>query len=152
MSRRGFSLIEVIAVLVLMGILAAIAGLMLTSTVQRYGLEREAAANNQKLEVALARMVKELDWADWTTVQVQDAGRTLRWTSRHPDRVGDGQQTLTWNGTAGADLLLNSRALIDRVQSFAVADTVASGYVEAELTLQDVPQTFRVRAAQQEVP
>lgn len=152
MRRAGFTLIEVVATLVLVGIVAAIAGLMLTSSVQRYTLERTAAATNQKLEITLGRLVKELDWADWATVQVQDSGRTLRWTSRHPDRVADGLQTLTWNGTAGTDLTLGGRALIDRVASFAVADTVAAGYVEAQLQIQGLPQTFRVQAAQLETP
>lgn len=146
MKRRGFSLVEVIAVLVLVAIMAGIVGLMLTSTVQRYTLERNAAASNQKAETATARIAKELDWANWATVEVLDGGRTLRWTSTHPDRVGAGLQTLSWSGTNGDDLTLGGSALADSVALFQVADTVASGFIEVELQLTHLPTVFRVRA------
>ena len=146
MSRRGTTLVELIAVLVLTALLAGIGGLVLAQVAQRYLVERDAAAAYQKLEVALARLTRELDWADWTTLAVSDGGRTLTWTSRHPDRVGDGSQTLTWNGVAGSDLQLAGNALLDDVDSFTTAGTVASGNLEVALRVGGAAATFRVRA------
>lgn len=131
--KRGFTLFEMVAALVLLGITGALAGLMLTSTVERYNLERDAAAMNQKVENAMARIIKELTWAVPGSVIIENSGRTLRWESRHPARAGEGEQELTWSGVAGDPLLLEGAELLDRVDSFFIPDTLGAGHVDVQL-------------------
>lgn len=131
--KRGFTLIEIVGVLVLLGITGVFAGMMLSSTVQRFTQEKEAAAMNQKTEAAMARLVKELTWANPTSLSITNAGRTISWQSRHPERIGDGTQTLSWNGTPGSDLLLQGQPLLDRVDFFEIPDTVSGGSVTIKL-------------------
>lgn len=137
--RSGFSLIEVIAVLVLLGILALTVGLMVGPVVQRYTLERDAIAAQGALQVAAARMAKELSWAQSATVAVSDGGRTLSWQSAHPQRAGDGLQVLSWNGTAGAELTLNGAPLLQQVVDFN-AD-IAGGMVRLRMAGAPVANT-----------
>lgn len=133
--KRGFTLFEVIAVFVLLGITGAFAGMMLSSTVKQFSLERDAAAMNQKVEVAMARIVKELTWARPDSVVVSDGDRTLRWESRHPTRSGE-EQELTWNGVSGGDLLLgpidaSPQPLLNEVESFAAISS--AGYLQIQI-------------------
>lgn len=121
MKRDGFSLLEVIAVLVLTGLVGLMAGLMIVPLVQRYALEREAAAGHQKAEVALARLAKELTWADPASVSIDGDGQGFRWQSRHPQPSSSSPQQVRWSGLAGEDLALDGVALVDNVAAFGVS-------------------------------
>jgi prepilin-type N-terminal cleavage/methylation domain-containing protein len=59
-NSGGFSLVEVIAVLVLTGMMAAIAGSGLVMVVRGYLLARENMAMAQKAQLALSRLSNEL--------------------------------------------------------------------------------------------
>lgn len=56
----GFTLIEVIAVLVLVGIISAVAGLGIVRGVQGYLFAQSNTETTQKAQLALARMTREL--------------------------------------------------------------------------------------------
>jgi len=61
MNREaGFTLIEVIVTLVLVGIMAAVAGMAIVQGVQGYVFARENATTTQKAQLAMARMSREL--------------------------------------------------------------------------------------------
>jgi len=70
-NQAGFSLIEVITVLVIMGILSVGLSLGLIKSVEQYILASEANQLSQKAQVALARLKKELTEA--STVTNKDA-------------------------------------------------------------------------------
>ena len=59
-KNAGFTLIEVIAVLVLVGIIAAVAGLGIVRGVEGYLFAQSNTEITQKAQLALARMTREL--------------------------------------------------------------------------------------------
>jgi prepilin-type N-terminal cleavage/methylation domain-containing protein len=59
-QQLGFTLIEMIAVLVIVGILAALAGLGIVSAVQGYLFAKDNAAVSEKAQLAIARINREL--------------------------------------------------------------------------------------------
>lgn len=131
--KKAFTLIEIIASLALLGILSAIIGLMLSSTIQRYGLERQGAADNQKLHNAVARITKEFSFADWSSVSIDNNGRSVSWLSLHPERVSMVPNSLDWPGPGNPELLLNGTPLIDRVEAFSITGSVSAGSLEFSL-------------------
>ncbi|MFT6239102.1 MAG: prepilin-type N-terminal cleavage/methylation domain-containing protein [Akkermansiaceae bacterium] len=120
-NRAGFTLIEVVAALVLTGIVLAFTAMLLVTSTKIFISSKDAAEDSQKIQVAMNRLVKELTFASAGTVVVTD-GRTIQWTSSHPDRVGEAE-TATWDGTSGSNLTLQGAALLDNVSLFTVSST-----------------------------
>jgi prepilin-type N-terminal cleavage/methylation domain-containing protein len=60
LNKKGFTLIEVIVSLVLIGIMAAIAGMGLVKIAEGYVFAKQNAETAQKAQIAIARIVKEL--------------------------------------------------------------------------------------------
>jgi prepilin-type N-terminal cleavage/methylation domain-containing protein len=129
-NRAGFTLIEVVAVLVLGGITLAFGSMLFVTSVGTFVDSKNAVEDSQKIQVAMNRLVKELTFAGEGTVVVTN-GRTLQWISRHPDRFGE-PATATWDGADGSSLKLFTTGLrgyelLDNVHAFEVsltADTV----------------------------
>ncbi|MFH1005945.1 MAG: prepilin-type N-terminal cleavage/methylation domain-containing protein [Candidatus Latescibacterota bacterium] len=59
-TNSGFTLIEVIVVLILVGVLSAITGMGIVTGLQGYLFARENAPTAQKAQLAMARMSREL--------------------------------------------------------------------------------------------
>lgn len=119
-SRAGFTLIEILAVLILSSVVLVFAGMLLVTSTEVYISNKDAAEDSQKIQVAMNRLVKELTFAGAGTVTIT-SGRTVQWTSVHPDRFGEGAQTATWNGTSGSSLSLQLVPLLDNVGTFAIS-------------------------------
>jgi prepilin-type N-terminal cleavage/methylation domain-containing protein len=66
-DEKGFTLIEVIVSLVLIGIMAAIAGMGLVRIVEGYVFAKKNAETAQKAQIAIARIAKELGAATGIT-------------------------------------------------------------------------------------
>lgn len=71
-NAAGFTLIEVIAVLVIMGILAVGLSMGLIKGVEQYLFASEATQLSQKAQIALARIKKELTEAIYVTYKDDD--------------------------------------------------------------------------------
>ena len=126
-SRAGFTLIEVIAVLVLSGIGLAFGSMLFVTTTQTFLGGKDAVEDSQKLQAAMNRLVKELTFAGSGTVVVSNSGRTINWISHHPDRYGQ-PGVATWDGTSGSSIKLSATSLgayelLDNVGTFSVSST-----------------------------
>lgn len=80
--QKGFTLIEVIAVLLIVGILAAFAGIGIVSAVQGYIFSKNNVAISEKAMLAIARINREL-------LECQDCS-------------GSGTMTFPFNNTLGS--------------------------------------------------
>jgi prepilin-type N-terminal cleavage/methylation domain-containing protein len=95
-NSKGFTLLEIIMVLILTGILAAVIGLAVVNMSKGYLSARNSASTMQKGEIAVARMIKEL-----SNIKVVDSANT-------------NQTKITFTS------YLNSDTLTDSVSGFAL--------------------------------
>jgi prepilin-type N-terminal cleavage/methylation domain-containing protein len=127
--QGGFTLIEMIASLAIVAILAAIAGIGLVQISEGFVLSRTGAEMAQKAQLAMARMTKEFDHI--TDVSA-GSSLSIRFDSFHADEALDTIRsfTISWNGTAGDDLLLTchdcpgsnpAAVLVDNVAAFDIS-------------------------------
>lgn len=124
----GFTLIEMIASLAIVAILAVIAGMGLVQITEGYLLSRTGAEMAQKAQLAMGRMVKEFNHL--TDVSA-GSSLSISFESFHADEVLDTTRSysISWNGTVGDDLLLTCRdcpdgtpmePLVDQVTAFDI--------------------------------
>ena len=156
-GKKGFTLIEVIVTLLLVGITAALAGMWIVSVANGYIFAKMNASTTQNAQLAMTRLVKE-----FRTISAVTAGTAGGITYDRPD-VASGLlagQTVLLNGDT---LQLNGDILTDNVSAFTLAycnnvtDTVCSStwtatsrLIEITLTLKgadNVNSTFTRRVA-----
>jgi len=153
--NRGFTLIEMIAVLLIVGVLALMTTSALAPLAEGYLLARDNADAAQTLAFATARLTRE--FSSITNV-LSGTARTI--TYEHLDQDGVlRRRTLTWSGTAGTPLTLDDVALLDDIlnlefryytapgQPAQAAWTATSREIETSIRLvSDVnPCIFRIR-------
>jgi prepilin-type N-terminal cleavage/methylation domain-containing protein len=137
-NEKGFTLIEVIVSLVLVGIIAVIAGMGLLQITQGYVFAKQNAETVQKAQVAMTRIVKELGAAERTsagTTAITAAGTgSVTYTRQEPS----GSTTYTTNTIAlsGTAVSLqqvpsggtaSTSTLINNVTAFSLAYLDAAG-------------------------
>ena len=113
-KQKGFSLVEIIVVLVLTGILAVMAGRMVAPSIKGYLFARDNAATAQKSQLALTRLVKELAGLS----SVSSASATAITFSSYKDESSGKQHTIALSGTT---VTLDGDILVDRVDNFTLA-------------------------------
>lgn len=94
----GFTLIEVIVALVLLGLLAGLGLQGVESILRGYILGRENAAVAQKAQIALNRMTIELNFLDTTQAVSGSANSLTYWADYNNDGVADEQHTISLSG------------------------------------------------------
>ena len=165
LNKNGFTLIEIIVSLVLVGIITTVAGMGIVLVTQKFYFAKDNAETAQKGQVALTRMMKEL-----TVISAVNTGTatSINFNSYKAGVLGTRQ--ISWAGSSGDPLVFDDDTtdgvagdtLTDNVSSFALAyyDTYTSAsqaswssstkVIEVTLTLtgaNDVASAFTVRVA-----
>ena len=111
-NNAGFTLIEIIAVLVLVGILSAMAGFGLVQGVEGYLFAKNNAATTQKAQLALERISREL--AELSAIDSTSSGTAIIFSNPAGSRkIGLAGSTIKW--AAGSTLLPVGDILIEDV-------------------------------------
>ena len=150
---RGFTLIELVTVILIVGIVAAIAGMSLVNITSGYVLARKSSEAAQQVQIALTRLNKEFS----ESKSISSATSTAITYTR------DGiMHSVAWTGS-GQPITLDGDTLIDKVQSFSLtyynygyeirtftASTYSATTAVIELTFQlegygGIPLTFTER-------
>jgi prepilin-type N-terminal cleavage/methylation domain-containing protein len=111
-QQKGFTLIEMIAVLLLVGIMAALAGLGIVTAVQGYIFSKDNAAISEKAQLAVARINREL----LECYNCTGSGTLTSLTYYNTL----GQRTIQMNGT---DIEISGDKLLDTVKANSLALT-----------------------------
>jgi len=80
-NAKGFTLIEIIAALVMLGALGVAGTMALANVIEGYQWAKDNAHLSQKAQVALTRIATELNYA----TDVQITGNTIRYDAEYPD-------------------------------------------------------------------
>jgi prepilin-type N-terminal cleavage/methylation domain-containing protein len=111
-SHKGFTMIELIASMVVVAIISVVAGMALVHIAGGYTFSKQNAAAAEQGQVALARMAKEL-----SAIQSVSTASAASITYM---RTGDANpHTLSW--TAGNPLTLDGDTLMENITSLQIA-------------------------------
>jgi prepilin-type N-terminal cleavage/methylation domain-containing protein len=143
-DQKAFTLIEVIVSLVLLGILAAIAGMGIVKITEGYVFTKQNAETAQKAQIAMARISKELGAATAVTAATANSISYIR--------PGPVTNTIALSGTT---VQITGTTLIDQVTAFTLTYNYATGVtaptpadirqVFIRLTVEGVPNPFENR-------
>lgn len=165
LNKKGFTLVEIIVSLILVGIITALAGMGIVTVTQKYYFAKENAETAQKGQVALMRLMKE-----FAVISAVSSGSATSITYSSYKASTLGTRQVSWAGSAGDPIVVDDDTtdgvdgdtLTDNVSSFALAyyDTYTSAsdaswssstkVIEVTLTLtgaSEVTSAFTVRVA-----
>jgi prepilin-type N-terminal cleavage/methylation domain-containing protein len=114
-NQKGFTLIEIISVIVVMSIIGVIAGMSLLRIAEGFVFAKKNAATAQKGQIAMVRIAKELNSIKsissntWTTIS--SGSETSITLTR---KEGASTTTITIS-QSGSNLLMGSDILVDNV-------------------------------------
>ena len=116
-SQAGFTLIEVIVSLVLLGILVSMGGMAIVQVVQGYSTTRENATITQQSQLAMSRITREI--IEMINIPSDATATAL------PINNSNGNRTIGLDNGAvkmafGTDTLANGDILIDKISAFTL--------------------------------
>lgn len=164
LNNRGFTLVELIAVLLILGVTAALSTVMIGVIVDGYLFSADNATTATDAQVAMGRLEKEFGVIHAVTA----ASRTAITYSGYRTPGASEAHTVSWSGTANDPLLLDGDILIDNVAAFdllffnafdgappATTWSPASRIIEVTLSIsgaQSINSTFTSRIKPRNIP
>ena len=156
--QTGFTLVEVIAATVLLGIIAVFGTIFLTTGMRGALNSRLAEENGQKAQIALERIALELREAEsgpgaGGAIQVLGGPARIVYSTNHASLPGT--RTLQYNSGAGALTLTtvvagvtSTNTLVDGVASCAMSftGTTTTTVLTVTFTLTNAPGSFSITA------
>jgi prepilin-type N-terminal cleavage/methylation domain-containing protein len=139
-NKSGFTLIELIVVLVLLGIIGLFSGLFLVKMIQSYQWTADNAHTAQKAQVALTRIAVEMAFAYAERGNITINGDTITISNNHGSWIVQKDND--------NNLKLSDDILTDLVTDFEVQDGYS--YITVELTItgtNQVDQKFTQKIA-----
>lgn len=126
-KAKGFTLLEVILVLVLVGIVSAVAGMGIVRAVDGYMFARDNSSMTQKAQLALSRMTREMVEIQGVTTA---GGSSIMFTA--PMGAVSDNRTIGLVGTTvkiaeGATALASGDTLVDNVAGFTMTYSKSDG-------------------------
>ena len=115
-NQNGFTLIEVIVTLVLVGITAVLAGMWIVSVANGYLFAKENAGNVQKGQLAMTRLTKE-----FTAIHSVDSSVTTATQITYTRADALGTTVSATVSSTGSVLQLDGNTLTDGVSAFTLA-------------------------------
>ncbi|WP_045216568.1 type II secretion system protein [Desulfonatronovibrio magnus] len=135
-NNKGFTLIELITVLVLIGIIGVFGGLFMVRMVQSYKWAEDNAHLAQKAQVALTRMSVEMAYAD-SVDEVELGNDVIKFDAIYPDNSKETENKFELDGNFLIFEKNNiQHNLTDRVESFVIDDSqLSDGYFTVTLIM-----------------
>lgn len=99
LSKSGFTLIELIVSIVLVGVLAAVAGMGIISATKAFIFSKEAAEISQKSQLAMNRLTKSV--TNWTALAMSPAPTATSMTLTRNDIITGNTITETYSYASG---------------------------------------------------
>jgi len=121
-DESGFTLIELIVSLVMVGVITVVAGMAMVPFMEGYITTRTNAEITRKVQIAMTRMIKE-----FTVVSSVSSGTGTSITFSAEHAGGTRTCTLSWAGSAGDPLMLDGDILTDGVESFQLLYVYTDG-------------------------
>jgi hypothetical protein len=138
-------MIELIAVLIIVGILAVFAGLGIVSAVQGYIFSRDNAAISEKAQLALSHINRELgECYNCSSTANPIAGTSFTYLNPL------GSRTIDW--TTSGEVKIGGDKLIDKVSSFNMAYNTTDNCIEVTISLTGVPNPFSTKVYPRNTP
>ncbi|HVO65497.1 MAG TPA: type II secretion system protein [Syntrophales bacterium] len=116
-NQKGFTLIEIITSIIVMTIIAVIAGLGMVEISKGYVFTRKNAVIAQQGQIAMARLKKELGNIQFITSSSASSISYKRCSDSSPPCVTLKDVTISWAG-GSSPLLMDSDTLVNQVTSF----------------------------------
>jgi prepilin-type N-terminal cleavage/methylation domain-containing protein len=154
-SSDGFTLVEIIASLMLVGILASVAGMFIVTGMQSYETATTASEGALKAQIAINRIIAELTRIDPDQSVTVTPNTAIVY--RHTDLTPTQSRTLSYDGTQKRINLTAAGTvypLIGDVASFTLSETSADmdgdgnneiAYVDISFTVADIGNAFSLR-------
>ena len=145
LRTSNYSLIELIAVIILSGFLVVTIGLFLIPMVDALEFNRSSAENTQQAQLVIARISKEIRHYN-ASPSIEDDGISMRFNDS-----GSGISSINWLDTVeGSPLVVNNdpdSILINNVSDFSIRE-ISPNLFEISIKLEFNPEkSFTVRTA-----
>jgi prepilin-type N-terminal cleavage/methylation domain-containing protein len=124
-NQRGFTMIEVIVSLILIGIMAAMAGMFLVGITQGYVFSQQNNTTSMKAQVAMTKMVKEISLG---TITSTPTATSISYSYTDPVTSTTANHTIALSGT---QIQFDNIPLVDNVKAFGLTYYDATGVATA---------------------